>query len=171
MKSSIVLSVAVSVYLVGCASPTVIQTVKPGDSGLSCAQLQNEYSDAERFRNEADKEKGMTGGNVARAILFWPAILGSFSNANEAISAADARKIHMANLMSQKNCPVPVSISAQASPSDQGKEQTPSVPTGTPAAQRPVTLDDKLAELKRLYEAKLITNEVYVERQKALLGN
>jgi len=74
---------------------------------LTCAQLQNEFQDAEKFRTDADKEKGMTGGNVARAILFWPAILGSFSNANEAIAAADARKVHLSNLMNQKGCPIP----------------------------------------------------------------
>lgn len=61
----------------------------------------------QRFRDEADKEKGMTGGNVARALLFWPAILGTFSNANEAIAAADTRKVHLANLMNQKNCAIP----------------------------------------------------------------
>ncbi len=91
----------------GCASPTVIQSVKAGDAGLSCPQLQNEYQDTERFKAEADKEKGLTGGNVARALLFWPAILGSYSNANEAIAAADNRKVHLANLMNQKNCAIP----------------------------------------------------------------
>lgn len=95
------------ILLVGCATPTVVQSVKPGDSGLSCAQLQNEYSDMQRFRDEADREKGMTGGNVARAIFFWPAILGTFSNANEAIAAADTRKVHLANLMNQQGCPIP----------------------------------------------------------------
>ena len=93
--------------LYGCASPTVVQSVKAGDAGLTCPQLQNEYQDAERFKVEADKEKGMTGGNVARALLFWPAILGSYSNANEAIAAADNRKVHLANLMNQKNCAIP----------------------------------------------------------------
>jgi len=61
----------------------------------------------QRFREDADKEKGMTGGNVARALLFWPAILGTFSNANEAIAAADSRKVHLANLMNQKSCAIP----------------------------------------------------------------
>ena len=117
--------------LTACATPTVIQPVKPGDSGLTCAQLQNEYSDAQRFRDEADREKGMTGGNVARAILFWPAILGSFSNANEAISAADSRKVHLANLMNQKgNCPVPVApaTTPAAAPA------TPSAPASQPTS-------------------------------------
>jgi len=89
-----------------CASPTVVQTVKPGDMGLTCAQLQNEFSDAERFKKEADAEKGVTGGNVAR-LLFWPAIVGTTMNANEAISAAESRKVHLTNVMMQNKCEIP----------------------------------------------------------------
>ena len=96
-------AMAVVTFLAGCASPTVVQTVKPGDSGLSCAQLQNEFADAEKFRKDADAEKGVTGGNVAR-LLFWPAIIGTTMNANEAIAAADNRKVHLANMMSQNKC-------------------------------------------------------------------
>lgn len=92
--------------LTACASPTVVQTVKPGDAGLSCAQLQNEYSDAERFKKEADAEKGVTGGNFAR-LLFWPAIVGTHMNANEAIGAAESRKVHLVNMMMQQKCDIP----------------------------------------------------------------
>ena len=92
--------------LTACASPTVVQTVKPGDVGLTCAQLQNEFSDAERFKKEADAEKGVTGGNVAR-LLFWPAIIGTTMNANEAIAAAENRKVHLTNVMMQNKCEIP----------------------------------------------------------------
>ena len=105
------LSVAV---LAGCASPTVVQSVKPGDSGLSCAQLQNEYADAEKFRAAADSEKGVTGGNIAR-LLFWPAIIGTTMNANEAIAAADNRKVHLTNLMNQNKCSIPVAATPTVS--------------------------------------------------------
>ncbi len=97
-------------FLAGCATPTVVQSVRSGDSGLSCVQLQNEYSDVQRFRDAADREKGVTGGNVARALLFWPAVLGTFSNANEAIAAAEARKVHLANIMNQRRCGEPASL-------------------------------------------------------------
>jgi hypothetical protein len=100
-----------SAMLFGCASPTVVQSVKPGDAGLTCSQLQNEYSDAERFKKQASDEKGVTGGNVAR-LLFWPAIVGTYMNANEAISAADNRMTYLAGIMSQKNCSVPSSLSS-----------------------------------------------------------
>lgn len=92
--------------LSACASPTVIQTMKPGDTGLSCAQLQNEYSDAERYKKEADAEKGVTGGNTVR-LLFWPLIVGTYMNANEAISAAENRKVHLVNMMTQQKCEIP----------------------------------------------------------------
>lgn len=101
-----VLPLIAAAILAGCASPTVVQSVKPGDSGLSCSQLQNEYSDTDRFKKEAEAEKGVTGGNVAR-LLFWPSIVGTYMNANEAIAAADNRRVHLANLMTQKSCEIP----------------------------------------------------------------
>ena len=96
-----------AVLLAACASPTVTQVVKPGDTGLNCGQMQNEFSDAQRLKKEADSEKAVTGGNVVRAIFFWPAIIGTAMNANEAISAADNRAIHLATLMRENKCEVP----------------------------------------------------------------
>lgn len=151
-----------SAFLCACATPTVVQSVKPGDNGLSCAQLQNEYADAERFRTEADKEKSVTGGNIVRALLFWPAILGTASNANEAMAAADSRKVHLANQMSQRNCAIPATPQAVDS-----KASDPS----QAAAATPQSKEIKLAELKRLYDADLITKEVYAERQKTILDS
>jgi len=93
--------------LVGCATPTVTQVVKPGDTGLSCAQMQNEFADVQRLKKEADAEKSVTGGNVVRALFFWPAIIGTAMNANEAIAAADNRAVHLSNLMMQQKCEIP----------------------------------------------------------------
>ena len=100
------IAITVTILVSACASPTVVQTVKPGDAGLSCPQLQNEFADAERFKKEAESEKGVTGGNTAR-LLLWPLILGTYMNANEAISAAENRKIHITNIMMQQKCEVP----------------------------------------------------------------
>ena len=100
------IALTVTILASACASPTVVQTVKPGDAGLSCPQLQNEFADAERFKKEAESEKGVTGGNTAR-LLLWPLILGTYMNANEAISAAENRKIHITNIMMQQKCEVP----------------------------------------------------------------
>ena len=159
-KHSINIAALSSLLLCACATPTVVQSVKPGDYGLSCAQLQNEYSDAERFRAEADAEKSVTGGNVVRALLFWPAILGTASNANEAIAAADTRKVSLASIMNQKNCGTPITPVFVSNPAS-----TPAQ-TATPNQQ---STEVQLTELKRLFDANLITKEVYAERQKAIL--
>lgn len=104
MKKLLLVTIAGSLF--GCASPPVVQSMKPGDPGLTCSQLQNEYADAENFKKTAEGEKGVTGGNVAR-VLFWPLIVGTYVNANEAIAAAENRKVHLANVMGQKNCAIP----------------------------------------------------------------
>jgi len=103
----LVMSALAVALLAACASPTVTQVVKPGDNGLNCGQLQNEFSDAQRLKKEADAEKSVTGGNVVRALFFWPAIIGTAMNANEAISAADNRTVHLANVMREIKCEVP----------------------------------------------------------------
>ncbi|MDO9313620.1 MAG: hypothetical protein Q7T97_03615 [Burkholderiaceae bacterium] len=108
MKSKLFVAALVA-GLSACASPTVVQSVKPGDTGLSCGQLQNDFADADKFKTEAAAEKGVTGGNVAR-LLFWPSIIGTYMNANEAMAAADNRKVHLSNLMTQKNCAIPGSL-------------------------------------------------------------
>ncbi len=160
LKCGTKLALLSTLLLSACATPTVVQSVKPGDYGLSCAQLQNEYADAERFRAEADAEKSVTGGNVVRALFFWPAILGTAANANEAIAAADTRKVSLASIMNQKNCGVPTT------PMVAGNPTSTQIQTGTPNQQ---SIEVQLTELKRLFDANLISKDVYTERQKAIL--
>jgi len=159
MSGKLLASLLVGLVVAGCASPTVVQSVKPGDAGLNCAQLQNEFADAESFKKEADGVKGVTGGNVAR-LLFWPSIIGTYMNANEAIAAADNRKVNLSNLMSQKGCPIPGGF--------QSTETTSTSTNQMPAAQGQ-TSQVRLTELKKLFESDLITKEVYEQRQKAIL--
>ena len=96
--------VSVCVVLAACAKPTVIDVVMPGDEELNCGQLKNAYAETQRLKREADGVKGVTGGNTARAILFWPAIVGTYMNSNEAIQAADSRAVHLRNVMRNKKC-------------------------------------------------------------------
>lgn len=92
------------VFFSGCATPTVTKTVKAGDDRLSCGQLINEFEDTNQLISEAQNEKGWTGGNIARGLLFWPAIIGTHQNANEAIAAAETRKVSLMNIMRTKKC-------------------------------------------------------------------
>jgi outer membrane biogenesis lipoprotein LolB len=102
MKS---LTALLAVSLVtACASPAVVQTRQPKDTEMTCKQLQDAFSEAQEFEQNARKERGVTGTNVAAAIFFWPAMLGTYANTEEAINAAKDRQRHLQKLGDQKNC-------------------------------------------------------------------
>lgn len=105
MKLKLSVTLLALMALAGCATPTVVSRVKPTDNQLSCAQLQNELTEAQNYHDAAQKETGVTGGNVARFIFFWPAIIGTSMNASEAKEAANARMNNISSLMNQKSCP------------------------------------------------------------------
>lgn len=138
-----------SAMLFGCATPHVVQAVKTTDANLTCTQLELEMSESDRFRADAQKEKGMTGTNVAAVIFFWPAMIGTYSNANEAIAAADTRKANLMTFYSQKKCAEqPLQAKAGVTNSTEGK----------------------LTELKDMLDKKLISQAEHDEKRRQVLA-
>ena len=82
----------------------MVDTRKTGDSQLSCEQIKSEIAEAERFDREARKERTVTGTNVVAAVFFWPALLGTYSNTEQAINAAKERRENMFKLGESKGC-------------------------------------------------------------------
>ena len=99
---------------------------------------------------------------MVRALLFWPAILGTAANANEAIAAADTRKAFLANQMTAKNCALPTAGMPVVDTKPAGEQQV----TASSGPSKEV----QLTELKRLFDAKLINQEAYNDRQKSILA-
>jgi len=87
-----------------CSTPHVVQEKKVSDATLNCQQLKEEIAAAEEFRKKAEKEKGVTGTNVAAAVFFWPAMIATYKNAGEAIEAANKRKSNLIDLYREKKC-------------------------------------------------------------------
>jgi len=99
-----------------------------------------------------------------RALLFWPAILGTAANANEAIAAADSRKVHLANQMNQKNCSIPgMSQTADAKASDPTQANTV---TGTSINEN---TSQKLRDLQALRKDGVITEDEFLKKKQQLL--
>jgi len=90
--------------LQGCATPTVVDSRQVSDNQLTCSQIVAEIEEADRFEREARDERKVTGTNVAAAVLFWPALLGTYANTEEAIDAAQERKRHLTDLYERKGC-------------------------------------------------------------------
>lgn len=101
------IAVILSVIMLGaCATPHVVETRKVGDANLTCNQISSELLEAEKFEKAARKDRTVTGTNVAAAILFWPALIGTYSNTEEAINAAKERKENLLKLADSKGCKI-----------------------------------------------------------------
>jgi hypothetical protein len=108
MKS--ILSITGAVVLAGvlsaCATPEVVKTQQAGDHDMNCQQLKAAYAEAQEFEQKARQERGVTGKNVAAVVLFWPALLGTYANTEEAINAAKDRQKHLEKIAESKGCKI-----------------------------------------------------------------
>lgn len=107
MRLRIILSLAAigTVLLGGCASPTVVDSKQTNDRTMSCDSLKTAYAEAKDFESKARKERGVTGTNVVAAIFFWPAMIGTYKNTEDAIDAAKERQKHLESIAAEKKCP------------------------------------------------------------------
>ena len=101
---TLVIFVAIVSLLQGCATPEVVETVKVTDSQLTCQGILDEIEEANRFEKKARDDRKVNGKNVAAAVLFWPALVGTYANTEEAIEAAKERREHLKKLYIDKNC-------------------------------------------------------------------
>ncbi|MEL7164151.1 MAG: hypothetical protein AAGL96_01665 [Pseudomonadota bacterium] len=96
--------VAGAMCLGGCVSPEVVQTTSVNDESLTCDEIKIQLVQLEEIRSEAAKGKTASGANVAAAILFWPAVIGNYSNAQQALEAASKRNDVLVALAKKKRC-------------------------------------------------------------------
>lgn len=101
---TILAATVASVFLGGCATPTVVEAKQSNDRMMSCDALKTSYGEAKDFESKARKERGVTGTNVAAAILFWPAMIGTYKNTEDAIEAAKDRQKHLETIAAEKKC-------------------------------------------------------------------
>mmetsp|Transcript_23793 Transcript_23793/g.42827 ORF Transcript_23793/g.42827 Transcript_23793/m.42827 type:complete len:109 (-) Transcript_23793:400-726(-) len=90
--------------LSACVSPDVVQTNAVDDGSLTCDEIGMQLAQLEEIRTEAAKGRTASGKNVAAAILFWPAVIGNYQNAKQALEAADKRYEVLVALAKKKRC-------------------------------------------------------------------
>ena len=159
MKKTLVILLTGFFFLNSCAKPTVVDSIMPGDEELNCGQLKNSVAEAQRFIKDAEGVKGGTGDNWARGLFFWPAIIQSYSNANEAIAAANTRKVHLFNIMRQKNCKnvglLVVETTAIGGEDSRRSEES---------------LTNELKTLNELYQSGVLNEEEFKQAKKKILN-
>tara|TARA_B100001105_G_C22024809_1_gene287264 strand:+ start:45 stop:524 length:480 start_codon:yes stop_codon:yes gene_type:complete len=159
MKKLLVILLTGFVFLNSCAKPTVVDSVMPGDEELNCGGLKNAVAEAQRFIRDAEGVKGGTGENITRGIFFWPAIIQSYSNANEAIAAANTRKVHLFNIMRQKNCTGVGSLVVETTAIG-----------GEDSKRSEESLTSELKTLNELYQSGVLNEEEFKQAKKKILN-
>lgn len=104
LPKNLFLTFGLALILGGCATPDVINVRQAGDKALTCEQITEEIADAETFKEKARDAKGVTGTNAAALVFFWPALLATYANAEEAIDAAQDRIDFLYGLGDDKGC-------------------------------------------------------------------
>ena len=99
-------ALVLTLFLVSCATPTVVNVVGPNDGAMTCNQLDTQIAMANKYADDARKEKDMGTGTNISALLFWlPGLWATHKNVEEAVDAANRRAEHLQNLKNKKNCP------------------------------------------------------------------
>ena len=144
------------ILLNSCAKPTVVNVTLPKDNELNCEKLEDALADAQAFRKKAIGATGATVDNQLRGLLFWPALMMTYANAQEAIIAASERSVHLINIMQKKNCKNLDSIILEV--------QT------THRVQTLKDLSEAYKNLNELYKSGALTDSEFITQKKKILG-
>ena len=92
-------------FIISCATPTVVNVIGPNDNELSCKELSAEIAIANNYADEAqDAKKAGKPHNIGAILLFLPGYAVTSKNIEEATKAAKERALHLNKLKVKKNC-------------------------------------------------------------------
>jgi type IV pilus biogenesis protein CpaD/CtpE len=93
-----------SLSLGACATNQKISTNQLSDGSLTCAQIISQDKELDAILEKAKHNKGVSGANVAAVLLFWPAAIGNYMDADKAEELVVKRKAILADLHKAKSC-------------------------------------------------------------------
>lgn len=95
---------AACVILSACATNQKVAVNQLGDEQLTCAQIVAQDRELDAVLAKAQNNKGVSTANVAAVLLFWPAAVGNYMDADKAEELVTQRKSVLANMYAKKNC-------------------------------------------------------------------
>jgi type IV pilus biogenesis protein CpaD/CtpE len=93
-----------SLLLSACATTEKVAVNQLGDEQLSCQQIVAQDKKVDEVIASGDHNKGASGANVAAVLLFWPAAVGNYMDADKAQQLAEKRKSILADLYKTNHC-------------------------------------------------------------------
>lgn len=116
----IVLALGALSLLGACTHTERVSVVQPGDRMMTCTQLRSEFDKLDEIRRDGQSDQGVNAANVGAVLFFWPAAVGNYFTARDAMEIAERRREHLMQIYNEKNCdnpananlrfPVPVAL-------------------------------------------------------------
>lgn len=177
MKKTIATALSVTITLAGCAtasrdiassytSPMQFQSYDCNQLSSEMQRIQSKVNQlGGRLDEAASNDKAIMGVGL---ILFWPALfaLGGTKQQEAEYSRLKGEYDAVQQSAVAKKCPGAVGTTIEVN-----NQPTDSQPSSISAASPVQSQEAKLKELKRLNDAGLISAEVYLAQQKAILAN
>lgn len=102
----VVLMAVIAVAGIPSCAPRYSAAEQRPVASLSCTELRDEYAKLLSIRREAESKSGLSGQNVAWAILFWPGAVVNEMDNREVMRKVDERAVEIASWSANKGCPV-----------------------------------------------------------------
>jgi hypothetical protein len=103
-----------AVTMVGaCTHTERVSVQQPGDRAMTCSALRDEFSKLDEIRRDGQSDQGINAANVGAVLFFWPAAVGNYFTARDAIEIAERRREHLMTIYNGKDCDNPANANLQ----------------------------------------------------------
>ena len=92
--------------LSACVTTEKVAVTQVGDDNLTCGDIKLQNAKLDQVGQKAIDNKGVNTANVAAVLLFWPAAVGNYMDADTAEKLIARRRDRLAELYSAKHCRV-----------------------------------------------------------------
>lgn len=106
MKKFVLGAVAVAFMAAtsGCVTTEKVAVNQVGDENLSCSEIKMQTAKLDAVAEKATENKGVNTANVAAVLLFWPAAVGNYMDADTAEKLIAKRRDKLATLYAERRC-------------------------------------------------------------------
>jgi hypothetical protein len=101
------MALAATMLLGACTTTERVSVVQPGDRAMTCTSLRAEFVKLEEITKDGQSDQGVNAANVGAVLFFWPAAVGNYFSARDAMQIADRRKEHLMTIYNEKRCDNP----------------------------------------------------------------
>lgn len=103
----IALALCVVTALGACTTTERVSVQQPGDRMMTCSSMRAEFAKLDGIVRDGQSDQGVNAANVGAVLFFWPAAVGNYFSARDAMEIAGQRRAHLMTIYNEKNCDNP----------------------------------------------------------------